>query len=1011
MMKSRLTVQTPETMNRFATALLFDRTDRMLAAAGGPSARSERDSARDRLPELHPRGILELVEAQPVRIVNAVRRLLDTFETGMEGAEHRVAALRALFDELGEGLDVPLKLNTGRVLIEVAKELLRSGGDPWRQLRLARDLRMALLGNPRFIRLLLRRYRLLEMPEHVTPVTFDYHVHDANTKGRKSPSHLVMDAWIKGIVRLQVIYYDFVPREAAAELLQAAAIVGVQADIGVEFRTGCRGRPIDLIWTPPGCADTADFLKFLGRRRTADFTRKCVEAADFRAAAVYEALRRFNSSGLARLNARYRIRLEPVPPEEFAASVPYGRPAPEHLGEFLAGRVRAALESELEKLAPDDRRRRRIRRHLSTLTAAELNDRFVGEAAPDSGRNPADLPELYRLTPPELIEELRRISPGGGITLNLSGLYLADVLELLYDCRGEITALEIFNLKDFNSGVRRDDVRINALRRALNDGNVVKLKSMVLAELRRLRDEEGSGEIRRRLREILRDLPRFISFYRRSPLRAVLGSDSAGRAGARRHGMGFAVIDTLPRSERRRITAGRASGFSRLEVDCEVCEECSRFFRRRTRWLRPGGFREVRRWMAADLAADIGSGGGNLISLGGFRPSPPPEKMTVPAAGGGEYWRYLNTKVKIALEIVAGYLAAALSFLCSDSSQWWLLTYFGAAIWLGITLVRNLAQSVLAGGGFRRSSFFKWRDYISWQRVADSLFFTGLSVPLLELAVKRGIIAGWLGWNAEAYPLAVYTGIGLANGLYLNGHNWLRALPPQAVWGNWLRVPLAIPLAVGISAAAAGILGVAGMPAAAVATVIQQWAAVISKFASDCIGGVVEARADRMRFLAARLMDVRRKLDDFYELIARLELLTPDRELVSRLAREKPLLSRSGLKRSRLVWLFYANALDMMYIWMRQPQAVNAVRRVMATASDEEKRLFLESQKILCRKKAITRFLVDGGVGRNFRRALIFYLHGYRSYLRGLEAVLRPSVRRGAPGWQGLSALLRTGRE
>ncbi len=44
------------------------------------------------------------------------------------------------------------------------------------------------------------------MPEEWNQVSFDDHVHDSNTKGRKSPSHLIMDAWIKGIRRLIVIY-------------------------------------------------------------------------------------------------------------------------------------------------------------------------------------------------------------------------------------------------------------------------------------------------------------------------------------------------------------------------------------------------------------------------------------------------------------------------------------------------------------------------------------------------------------------------------------------------------------------------------------------------------------------------------------------------------------------------------------------------------------------------------------------------------------------------------------
>jgi hypothetical protein len=41
---------------------------------------------------------------------------------------------------------------------------------------------------------------------------------------------------------------------------------------------------------------------------------------------------------------------------------------------------------------------------------------------------------------------------GYRVTLNLSNLCLEDVIELLYDCEGIITRLEIFNLKDYVTG-------------------------------------------------------------------------------------------------------------------------------------------------------------------------------------------------------------------------------------------------------------------------------------------------------------------------------------------------------------------------------------------------------------------------------------------------------------------------------------------------------------------------------------------------------------------------------
>jgi hypothetical protein len=101
------------------------------------------------------------------------------------------------------------------------------------------------------------------MPEAWNQLAFDDHVHDINTKGRKSASHLIMDAWIKGIRRLRVIYYNFVDPPSAAELIEAAQIMGVDIRIGIEFSARFRGKYIQLIWVPRGFSEAQSFLCFL----------------------------------------------------------------------------------------------------------------------------------------------------------------------------------------------------------------------------------------------------------------------------------------------------------------------------------------------------------------------------------------------------------------------------------------------------------------------------------------------------------------------------------------------------------------------------------------------------------------------------------------------------------------------------------------------------------------------------------------------------------------------------
>src|SRR5208337_3497137 len=132
-------------------------------------------------PHLHPRGIKELAASAGLRMAYAALRLLESLEAGK--ADERITALRSLRDEVMSSGEVHMRKNAARVLLEIMKEMVRTRDGKHRQLKLAHDFRMAVIGRPRSIRSLLRRYHLLEMPEEWNQVSFDDHVHDSNTKG------------------------------------------------------------------------------------------------------------------------------------------------------------------------------------------------------------------------------------------------------------------------------------------------------------------------------------------------------------------------------------------------------------------------------------------------------------------------------------------------------------------------------------------------------------------------------------------------------------------------------------------------------------------------------------------------------------------------------------------------------------------------------------------------------------------------------------------------------------
>ena len=89
-----------------------------------------------------------------------------------------------------------------------------------------------------------------------------------------------------------------------------------------------------------------------------------------------------------------------------------------------------------------------LTRYLAAVPGTSLSGPLPSPTHPE-------IRALLMRTPRELAEKLDRLHSGYRICLNLSDLTVEDVLEMLYDCRGMITHLEIFNLKDHVDEGRR----------------------------------------------------------------------------------------------------------------------------------------------------------------------------------------------------------------------------------------------------------------------------------------------------------------------------------------------------------------------------------------------------------------------------------------------------------------------------------------------------------------------------------------------------------------------------
>lgn len=286
--------------------------------------------------------------------------------------------------------------------------------------------------------------------------------------------------------------------------------------------------------------------------------------------------------------------------------------------------------------------------------------------------------------------------------------------------------------------------------RAINEGSVINLKQIIREMIAKMREgalQEKSDQADKLL-SILYDIDSLKSYYFGKSLKPRIGSDSTGRS-PRLHGMGLAVLDTLP-SRARKETRNAASGarydiipiyvpaYRNLSFTPQTSESSrGRFFRVLAASWPWGyffaGFKET--WQV-DTRHPSTRHQGNIVTLGGVKKKAPDKPL--PGAAEKEkntfHIGHVNSRLKNVLKIIAGFVPAFASFALTK--DWWLLAYGGAFLWFAITGLRNVLQSVLGGGGLRRSPLLNWSDYISWTRITDSLMYTGFSVPLLDYLVK-----------------------------------------------------------------------------------------------------------------------------------------------------------------------------------------------------------------------------------------------------------------------------------
>lgn len=953
-------------------------------------------------PNLNPHGIKELAASPVARMAYAVINLLRNLEAGAAQAKDRLLALEVLYDEVLNSAHSTLRRNTARVLMQIMKEMVRAHGDRLAQLKLAHDFRRVVQGTPRIVRKMLARYHLPEMPEEWNQLAFDDHVYDANTKGRKTPTHLIMDAWIKGIRRITVGYEYWVPPDAARELLQAASITGLEVRIGFEYRVPFYNKYAHLFWVPRGFSSHEDFIEFLHSPKIAAMMHRGKEALAWKRARILKVLELWNDNGRKELEKAWGVPVPPLTAEEFQTFVGRGQPSSQHLAEALYKHVLPSAKERARKLANIDTPEAKAEiEWLETLCeevitrewlSSEKHPELLQLGKPDL---PENMPEIMRLSPMELVQELQSLNQGYRLVLGITDMSVMDVAEFLSDCRGAITHLEIFNMKGWMDGQLKDMGAIGDLQRSLNLGLGPRIKQIIRQMLKHL-EKEGDEQRAEKFREILRQVPKLWEHYRHSPLKSRLGTSSGGR---RSYGMGLVVTDTLSSRGLKELRSEHND--SRPIPICTPVEELDIYrepenptvwqdMAKHLRFL-PGlkhlGMEKRSAWHTASEDCRV-CPDGNIANLGGLnqvqRNHLLEDEHTNQQVKLG--LSYLNTTISNWFKVLVGFIPAFFSFIYTQ--DWWFLAYFGTFIWFGITGVRNVIQMVFAARGFSHGTLVHWKDQVSVSRICDSLMYTGISVLLLEVMIRVWLLQDGFGLTVENNSTLVFTVLNIVNGFYICAHNIFRGFPKEAAIGNFFRSGLAIPVSSMYDWMFYNLLLFCGIANPEIYLIPS--AAVVSKMASDTVAAIIEGYADSQVNLRMRHWDYKNKIANVFACYTRLELMFPHEDALNLMARHGGIRHNGSERNTELEKAFIINALDLMYFWYYLPRAQEAFKKILPTMPAADRYVLMRAQLVLTREKEISQMLVDGLLGRNFASALAFFLSKHTAYVRLMTQMCKP---------------------
>ncbi|GAB1482467.1 hypothetical protein MASR2M78_12820 [Treponema sp.] len=706
-------------------------------------------------PFSHPLGVSRWFKKRRISIAETY--LLVVGDLRSQHSKTRLRALRMMIDTLLHAKTLDLPLNTARVQMALIKGAIKNRGNSRRQLELLHDFSVSSHGQNQVIRRLLDELNLIELPETEARLKnldagWDGHVQDIATSGRKNPTQLLIDAFIKGISELTIAYNSASSIDMMMEAVDAGKIIGIHVYIGLEFSTFVAGARFHFMAILPlfkSGKETARWFK----ENAEDLKELFVgleKNQESRAESVRALLKYFNENALEKLNEGFpRTKLYTLPRlkiKDLKARIPSASINRMHLGEFLYNSYRPILFNRVLMLKARYQTavREQKRKRLSASEVSKIKREYEAYRAEYINLNPEQLRKTY-FTNPVVgdyhtvftdLKKMKGMLSKAGCSIRVvhpleHGLKKA--LSLLEKSHGLIDEIELYNIQD------------------LADRNLVELNEFAISVNNRNAEAKKAGL---------------------QPYVPVCGSDSTGR-NYKVPGMGFVRENRLIGKYKRNYAGRQVSLPPLISAMIDAKGES----------VSPEDVASTPKIFCMGKATR-----GYKVFIGDEGES---ARERIPLSRA---WRYLNPSLVNFMYVLVGFVIA---------QQFIGVSY--ALLWFFITGFRNSIADLIAGRGTR---IREWNlKSVNFGNVSRSLFWSGLSVPILGF-VKAQFDVFWPGAiEGLLFESVKFFFISFANGLYLVAHNTLRGFGRKVVIANFFRSVLSWPFAT-ITAPIGSLLGI-----------------------------------------------------------------------------------------------------------------------------------------------------------------------------------------------------------